>query len=281
MNIRTDSDEPIHNIPTGTASSGVGHAQAEPQTCEQFADLVQSVLDGEKPEQFLSSAHGLNCVHCTATAALTREILRYATVQRTLEFAPRSTGEGIVPSPIANDWIAKAANEIRWSRRMRTAVRYAIAASVLLVAMLIYHYSITPKQEIETQLSVAPMTNLSPAPANKAIEPAVTKHLTDASDALAALTWQTTERAAAPTRTLIESAERITFPQPQAVENKTPVIVAAPVSTPPPPVKSAWTGMELPTLARTGLEPVASTTRRAYDLFVRDLGLAPSLRAGE
>ncbi len=93
------------------------------------------------------------------------------------------------------------------------------------------------------------------------IEPSapIQKPFTDAGEALAAITRKTTDKALAPSRTVLASAGHL--PVPGAVE-------------PPTALETkGWT--DAAEGARAGLDPVAGQPRRAVTLMLRDLGIAP------
>jgi len=214
-----------------------------PNTCDAYADLVGSVLDGAAPLSALDCAHITNCVECTGLANAARELQTYSEQEIARRFAP--------PARFATLVSETAVSQFRRTRRIRYGSRFALAASLLVAVGFVYRsFNTAPSSGGLAHLTVPTI----PTPAT---QPSVTDRLTDASDAISAITKQTTERAIAPTRTLLATANQFTLPAPRPVE---------PMALPE---------LELQVAARVGIEPVASTTRRAYDLFMRDFGIAP------
>jgi hypothetical protein len=89
--------------------------------------------------------------------------------------------------------------------------------------------------------------------------PKLGESFAEAGEALASLSRSTADKAVGPTRSLVASTEAFRLPAPKAV---TPVVDPA-----------AQSLAAVPSAAKASLEPLASNTRRAFALFLRDTGL--------
>ena len=130
----------------------------------------------------------------------------------------------------------------------------ALAASVALAVAVGFDAFRKPAPDV-----VKVLPTPAPAPKIDRVEP-IQKPFEEAGEALAAITRKTTDKALAPSGTMIATAERIPFSAP--VEAKVPVDS--------PSFADAAEG------ARAGLDPVAGQPRRAVNRMLRDFGLAPS-----
>jgi hypothetical protein len=88
----------------------------------------------------------------------------------------------------------------------------------------------------------------------------IQKPFTDAGEALTAISYKTTEKVLAPSRTLFQSAERL--PMPVAVESNLALDAKG--------LADATEG------AAAGLDPVSSQPRRAMNRLLRDFGIVPA-----
>ncbi len=219
--------------------------------CAAFAAVVQAVLDRELGSDALDTGHPATCPDCRALAAAAR---------RLLDFAP--------PFPEAlpglSDRIVAAA---LWDRRLRrrrrlAGVAVAAVAASLLIAAVVYFSRPAPTGGPDVA-QVQP----SPTPAPKgpdAPPPRVSDQIAEAGSAFVAITRKATDQAVAPTRTLL--------PPPDVVSV---------------PMADAWPGIEpaaeslagVPEAAKSGIEPVADKTRRAVNLFLRDVGFGPPAKS--
>jgi len=138
-------------------------------------------------------------------------------------------------------------------RRIRAqwTVGMTLAASVLAVAGLFVSEAFTGRTPEVVYRPVPPVV-VEPPAATK-----VREQLAEAGAALESLTWETTEKAVAPTLTLFDSAARATVPPPRLVPGDDPTLALA----------------SLPNAARSSLRPVTNTTRRAMNRLLRDVGL--------
>jgi hypothetical protein len=91
----------------------------------------------------------------------------------------------------------------------------------------------------------------------------VSDRFAEAGSALVAITNRAREQTVNPTRTLFPPPEAVTVPTARAVPGIEPAA-------------ESLAGM--PEAARSGIEPVADKTRRAVNLFLRDVGLGESAK---
>ncbi len=99
---------------------------------------------------------------------------------------------------------------------------------------------------------------IAPAPVVKVERPpAIQKPFAEAGEALTAISFKTTEKMFAPSRTLFQSAERL--PMPVAVESSVAMDAKG--------LTAATEG------AAAGLDPVSSQPRRAMNRLLRDFGI--------
>jgi hypothetical protein len=212
--------------------------------CSSFAAVAVRVLDGELAPTALDHPHAARCEVCAQLAQSTLALLNYS-VRHQAECEPptRSCAEAVLAQ--------FQAPETRPQRRRTpsTWAGLAVAASLLLglTVGLANRYSAPAGPAVVTAIPPLPQ----PPRAN------VSAQLADAGDALAALTRRTRDQAAAPTRTLWQTAEKIPLPR------------NAPPAEFPPKLP------DVPAAARESLEPVTGTARRALNLFARDFGIAP------
>lgn len=140
------------------------------------------------------------------------------------------------------------------------AVGLSLAASVLAVVGLSLSGAFTNARApeiVEKPKAVPPPPLGQPQPT-----PNVRDQLASAGAALETLTWRTTEQAVGPTRTLLDSAARATG------------TVAPPRPLPPAPADDPTLALSaLPDAARASLDPMTSTTRRAMNRLLKDVGL--------
>ena len=133
----------------------------------------------------------------------------------------------------------------------RWTVGMTLAASVLAVAGLFVAGVFTDRTPEVVNRPVPPAVVEPPAPTN------VREQLAGAGAALESLTWETTEKAVGPTMALFDSATRATVPTPRPVPADDPTLALA----------------SLPDAARSSLDPVTNTTRRAVNRLLKDVGL--------
>jgi len=158
------------------------------------------------------------------------------------------------PAGFADRVTAAVESQHRAHRRkvwLVRAVGTALAASVALALALGLP---TPQPEVAMVAPMGPTANPNPKPTP------IQKPFADAGAALAAITVATTEKALAPSKTMLASAERL--PMPKDADARMTV-----------DTKGFFASTES---ARAGLDPVSSQPRRAMNRMFRDFGIAPS-----
>ncbi len=127
----------------------------------------------------------------------------------------------------------------------------ALAASVAVAVGLMWPASPT----------VPEVAAIAPVPVVRVERTApIQKPITEAGEALTAISFKTTEKMFAPSRTLFQSAERL--PMPVAVESSLAMDAKG--------LADATEG------AAAGLDPVSSQPRRAMNRLLRDFGIVPA-----
>ena len=141
-------------------------------------------------------------------------------------------------------------------RRLRLvrAGGLALAASVALAVAVGLDAFRKPAPEI---VMVPPTP--TPTPKIDKVEP-IQKPFAEAGEAIAAMTRKTTDKALAPSKTMIATAERIPLSSP--AEANAPV--------------DSLNFADAAEGTRAGLDPVAGQPRRAVNRMLRDFGIAPS-----
>jgi|GEM_PF-3658244 len=220
-------------------------SESTPTECQHFEELIHTVLDGAIPAHMLGThAHALQCAHCSARLHAVTELQRYTA---------RATARQFQPSPqlAARIFDALKNEPKKPGPQPSRAFMAMMAASLLLACSLgIWYFAQAPQPQL-VEVPAKPVE-----PARFVPQPNLSAQLANASDALSAITRKTTEKATAPTRTIWQTAERVTTPQPKTVEPPMPKL---------PDVQQ---------VARASFEPMANSTRRALNLFVRDFGIA-------
>ena len=156
------------------------------------------------------------------------------------------------PAGFANRVVAAVESQQRAHRRNIWLVRaggLVLAASVAIALLLSQP---TRQPEVVVIVPTTPIENSKPTP--------IQKPFADAGDALAAISKATTDKALAPSKTMLATAERL--PMPKDADVKMAV--------------DAKGFFESTESARAGLDPVSSQPRRAMNRMFRDFGIAPS-----
>lgn len=223
-------------------------ADLPPTPCDEFAAVTNAVLDRDLPASALDSPHAAACADCRELAG---------SVQLLLSALP-----GPQPAPpdgFAFRVVAAAVRDrkrqlrIRWARRVGG---FAVAAGV---AVAVYFGSNSPPTPAPTpapavEVVVTPTPAPTPEPLPTPRPARVADKLAEAGSAFAALTQKSADEALAPTRNLFPAVEPVAFPRVPDVPAETPVPLA-----------------HLPGAAKAGIEPVAASAKRAWNLFVRDV----------
>lgn len=126
----------------------------------------------------------------------------------------------------------------------------ALAASVAIAIAL----------GVSASMKKPEMANVPSNPTPPKTEPIapIQKPFTEAGEALVSITRKTTDKALAPTKTMVASAERL--PIPNAIESN------------PTVETKEWA--DATESARIGLDPISSQPRRAMNRMLRDFGIA-------
>jgi hypothetical protein len=208
-----------------------------PADCAAFESVVNAVLDRELGPDALDGDHPAACPECRALAAAARQLLDapFARPQAASGF-----GEQIVAAVVRD----------RRARRRRRLVGVALAASLLLGAavVLLRPPAAGPREFVH----VPPAPPVVP----EAPPPRVSDQFAEAGSAVVAITRRARDHTVNPTRTLIPP------PESMAVPTALPGIE---------PAADSLAGM--PEGVRSGIEPVTDKTRRAVNLFLRDVGI--------
>lgn len=220
-----------------------------PAACAPTHAAVQRVLDGAAPVAALDAdAHVVVCAECRGRVAEARVLLAALAVP----------AEPVaVPARFTNDVLFALKADRRARRRQRLLLSVggglAVAAAVVVAVVLLNR---APEQPVvvERPPVVAPAPPDAPAP--RPVR--VSAELAKAGDALRESSRPLAEAAAAP-KALAGIAEAILPP------------MGGPMTDDVAPVAASLA--ELPAAARTGLEPVTGTTQKAFDRFLRDVGV--------
>jgi hypothetical protein len=216
---------------------------ATPPSCGRTLSAVQTVLDGDRLAEVLNTdAHAAACPACIARVAEARVLLA-------------ALAEPAKPMPVPAGFAAEVLTAVRADRRATRRQRLLLTvggglavAAAMLVGVFVLN---APGQQVVVERSA----RHTPAPPVN-----VTAELAKAGDALRASSRQLTEPAAAAPKVIASIAEAMIPPMP------------APMGEDAAPVGAAFA--ELPAAAAAGLEPVAGTTRKAFNRFLQDVGVA-------
>ena len=213
--------------------------------CTAFEAVVQRVLDGELSREQLGDRHPQTCPAC-------RNLLK-----ATAAFAA-------FPTPVPKPSVGlnqRVLLTVLHDRRQRQQRRLVVGGSALAMAACLF----ISLGVYFTQAGSKPTPEIvEVAPKPPAIHtPRVTDQVAEAGSVLTAMTRRATEQAMRPTRSL--------FPvDPMAVPQ-----IDLPTTMDPATESLA----ALPSAAKSGLEPITDGTRRAVNLFLRDVGFSPKLKS--
>jgi anti-sigma factor RsiW len=218
--------------------------------CREFHDLLQQSLDGVvAPEDKGAELHLHDCPACAA---------RHRAARRLNDSLRR-----LVPPALPAYFTAKATSAglraIRYRRFVRRATfAGALAAGVLLAFTLRFYFRTDAPAVPEREIARKPIE--TPAPASVPVEPGKTSPplrntVAEASEAVATLTSRTAGEAMGQTRLLLPI---VTGPSLNDLTLSAPDASAG-------PLRDAGQNIS------AGLGPVATSARRAVDLFIRDI----------
>lgn len=213
--------------------------------CTAFEAVVQRILDGELAREQLGDRHPQTCPACRAL------------LTATVAFAAFPTP---VPKPSAGS-NRQVLLMVLHDRRQRRQRRLLVGGSALAMAACLFisvgiYFTQTGSKPTPEVVEVVPM----PPTLNT---PRVSDQVAEAGSALTAMTYRATEQAMRPTRALFP-LDPMAVPQidlPTTMEPATESLAA------------------LPSAAKSGLEPITDSTRRAVNLFLRDVGFSPKLKS--
>jgi hypothetical protein len=223
-----------------------------PEACGPTLAAAQRVLDGAESVAVLDAdAHAAGCAACRARVAEARVLLA------ALALPPEPIS---VPSRFTSGVLAALKADRRERRRRRLLMSIggglAVAAAVTVAVVMLNRPPDKP-EVVERPPAVIPQTpDPQPAPAPRPVR--VSAELAKAGDAIRESSRPLTEAAAAP-KALANIAEAMIPP------------MGVPMNDDVAPVAASLA--ELPAAARTGLEPVTGTTQKAFDRFLRDVGV--------
>ena len=213
--------------------------------CTAFEAVVQRVLDGELAHDRLRDRHAQTCPACrdllTATAAF-----------------------ALFPTPVPKPSVGlnqRVLLTVLHDRRQRRQRRLLVGGSALTMAACLFisigvYVTQTGSKPTPEIVEVVP----TPTTLNA---PRVTDQVAEAGSVLTAMTRRATEQAMRPTRSLFP-VDPMAVPQidlPSTMDPATESLAA------------------LSSAAKSGLEPITDSTRRAVNLFLRDVGFSPKLKS--
>ncbi len=223
-----------------------------PTACGPTLAAVHAVLDGDtSPAAVESDAHALGCPSCRARVAEARVLLA------ALALPPQSV---TVPSRFAPGVLSavRADRRARTRRRLLVSVGGGLAvAAAVMVAVWSLSAPSAPQFVVERT-----RPGVSPAPEPRAVR--VSEELAKAGDALRESSRPLAEPAAAAPKVFASLAGAMLPPMP------------TPMGDDIAPVGASLA--DLPGAARSGLEPVAGTTQKAFVRLFRDVGAFASAR---
>jgi hypothetical protein len=219
--------------------------------CHAYQDLLQQRLDGTPIESPALAEHLRGCAIC-----------------RELETASQRLQEGLrllAPPAPPPDWAARLADRVLLDRRRarrrarsRWTVSLALAAGLFVVLALRLDWRLKFNQAGSEEPKPSPVAKERKTPADT---PTLRDSVKEAGVAMASLTNQTADETVGPTRWLLPKVSRPSLP---------PLDFSA-IETPAAPLREAGANVS------TGLEPVTTSARRAFGLFLREL---PPLDSG-
>ncbi len=219
-----------------------------PPACGPTLAAVQRVLDGAETVAVLDAdAHAAGCADCRARVGEARVLLAALALPTEPVAVPARFADGVLAA-------LKADRRERRRRRLLLSVGggLAVAAAVVVAVVLLNR---TPNEPAFVEQPSAVPTPQAPAP--RPVR--VSAELAKAGDAIRESSRPLAEPVAAAPKVVAGIAEAIIPPMPAPVNDDVPLVAASLA--------------ELPAAARTGLEPVTGTTQKAFNRFLRDVGV--------
>jgi hypothetical protein len=212
--------------------------------CPASHDLLQQRLDGTPLESPEWLDHLRDCADCRALETATRR----------LQEGLRLRAAPLPPPDLAGRIVDRVLLDRRRARqraRRRWAVTLALAAGLFIAVALRLDWN-GRQTDADTEKQGPVVKHPAPQPKTA---PTLRESMTEASEAVAALTSQTADETVGPTRWLVPNVSPPELPQ----------VDLESIEPPTRPLREASEGVT------TGLEPVASSARRAVGLFLREL----------
>jgi hypothetical protein len=211
--------------------------------CADYQDWVQRRLDGDTEPSEVGDEHRRSCPQCA----------RLDTAMARLERGLRLT-----PVPLPSDRLAEmityqVLSEQRTTARRRVLVYVAAMAACLLLGIYLGsrrgNENVSPEPRVPVEIATNPLTDEKPK---------VNDRVGEAGEALATLFSRTADEAVGQGKLLLPSTPMTPM---------TPDVTALPPALEPPAqsIKEAGQGVT------AGLEPVTSSARRAFNMFMRDM----------
>lgn len=213
--------------------------------CQEFEDLLQRRLDGDLASAADVDEHLTSCPSCRA--------LEVATVR--LERGLRALTTEQPPANLAGRIVFDVLSQQRGAQRRRRLALVGSLAAGLLLAFLIgrtWPEATPPAPAPQPELVVKVEQPPAIAPLNQSVG--------EAGSALASLLSRTADETMNQGRMLLPDS----VPAPMMVDDWQPTF-----ESPALPLREAGQGVS------AGLEPVASSARRAFNLFLREIPPMP------
>lgn len=217
--------------------------------CQRTMAVVRAVFDGERPAADLDAdAHPIACAECRGRVAEARVLLAALALPSEPVAVPTGFAAGVLSA-------VRADRRARNRRRLLASVGGGLAvAAALLVGVWVMNGPADRQIVVEAT---------RPAPEQRPVR--VSAEFAKAGDALRESSRPITEPAVAAPKVFASLAEVMLPPLPAPMgDTASPAAVAL---------------AELPSAARTGLEPVTGTTQKAFTRLLRDVNvLQPAAR---
>ena len=217
--------------------------------CGAFLERLHAVLDRESPVETLDDPHLARCDSCRETAAVARWI------------RVRNERPVAVPSELAGRIVAGALSERRTRRRVQWTFGSGlavVAASLLIAGFLALDAAQPNPDALRAEI---PPPQLTPIP--EAPPPRLDERFADAGDAIASISRKAKDQTVTPTKNFLPHSGPVAPPK-----------SGFPAEADP----AAEMIAEIPQNAKSGIEPVTSSTVRAVNLFLRDTGVSPQAK---
>ncbi|HKI30844.1 MAG TPA: hypothetical protein VKA46_03050 [Gemmataceae bacterium] len=223
--------------------------------CDDCRQRLQMHLDGEECGADHVEAHLAHCPECRAMDGAARRLLAG------LLSTPAPTPPGGLTERVVAAALADRRQRLRWRRRVAfVAGGLAVAASLLLTVLLTGSPGRSPKVVDLTGPGTSTRNQDEPSP------PSLNDNMAEATSAVASLARKTADETVSNGQLLVPSVP-LGMPAEEAL--------APPLDPPAQSLRQAGQGVA------TGLEPVATSARRAFDLFLRDMPpVTPEAKSG-